>query len=175
MGGWHAVAIHRAGARVVAVVDPDEGRAASLAGRYPGSQVFTRLEDALSQTRPAVVHLCTPTATHHQQAEQALKAGANLLVEKPLAPTLEDTQDIFIQAEQNGLVVCPVHQFIFQDGIQRLQAWLPEAGDILQVFRHHSLGRRTGFTQPSWMRCSDILPHLSILQALLPGSPNSCR
>jgi predicted dehydrogenase len=175
MGRWHANAIRHAGGQVIAVVDSDEERATALAKRYIGAQVFTHLEDALSQAFPVVVHLCTPTFTHRDQAELALKAGAHLFIEKPLAATLQDTQEIFNLAEQRGLVVCPVHQFIFQDGVQRVQEWLPAAGDLLQIsFVIHSAGGAS-LAQSDWDALAlDILPHpLSLLQALLPGSLES--
>jgi predicted dehydrogenase len=172
MGGWHAAAIRRAGGKVIAVVDPNEERAAQLAARFQGAQVYTCLEDVLNQARPAVVHLCTPTATHRELAEQALKAGAHLFVEKPFASSLEDTQTILTLAEQRGLAVCPVHQFIFQDGVQRLQAWLRDSGDILQVsFTIRSAGGAGLPPNELDMLVADILPHpLSVLQSLLPGS-----
>jgi predicted dehydrogenase len=172
MGRWHAAAIHRAGGKVTAVVDSNEERATQLAARFQGAKAYTRLEEALNRARPAVVHLCTPTSTHREQAEQSLKAGAHLLVEKPLAPTLEDTEDIFTLAEQSGLAVCPVHQFIFQDGVQRLQTWLPDAGNILQIsFTIRSAGGIGLAPDQLDVLVADILPHpLSILQVLLPGS-----
>lgn len=175
MGGWHAEAIRKAGGRVLAVVDQDENRAAALAKRFNNAQIYTRLEDALSKVHPDIVHLCTPTSVHRQQAEQALKAGANLLVEKPLATTLEDTQEIFDLAEQQGLAVCPVHQFIFQDGVQRLQAWMPDAGDISQIsFMIRSAGGAALDSADLDSLVADILPHpLSLLQVLLPGSLES--
>jgi predicted dehydrogenase len=172
MGGWHAAAIRRAGGKVTAVVDSNEERATHLAARFRGAKAYTHLEEALSTARPEVVHLCTPTSAHRQQAEQALKAGAHLFVEKPLAPTLEDTQDIFTLAKENGLAVCPVHQFIFQDGVQRLQAWLPDAGNILQIsFTIRSAGGVGLSPDQLDVLVADILPHpLSVLQVLLPGS-----
>lgn len=172
MGSWHASAIRRAGGKVIAVVDPNGERATAFAARFRGARVYTNFEDALLQARPDVVHLCTPTSTHRQLAEQALQAGAHLFVEKPLAPTLEETQDIFRLAEQKSLAVCPVHQFIFQDGIQRLQTWLPDAGDVIQfscIIR--SAGGAGLDSNELDVLAADILPHpLSILQCLMPGS-----
>ncbi len=175
MGGWHASAVRHAGGKVTAVVDTDGKRATALATRFPGAQVFTHLEKALSESCPDVVHLCTPTSMHRQQAEQALKAGAHLFVEKPFASTFQDTQDIISLAEQNGLMVCPVHQFMFQDGVQHIQTWLPESGDILQVsFIIRSAGGVGLALAELDTLVADILPHpLSMLQALLPGSLES--
>ncbi len=172
MGRWHADAIRRAGARVIAVVDPDEARAVALTKRHRFAKMYPSLDDALSQVHPTVVHLCTPADLHRHQAEQALKAGAHVFIEKPLAQTLEDTRDILLLAEQYELLVCPVHQFIFQDGVQRLRHWLPSAEDIVQVsFTIHSAGGVGSPSQELNSLVADILPHpLSLLQFLLPGS-----
>ena len=172
MGRWHADAIRRAGGVVTAVVDPDEARAVALAKRYGSAKAFHRLDDVLNEARPAVVHLCTPANLHRQQAEQALKSGAHVFIEKPLAQNLKDTQEIISLAEQNKRLVCPVHQFVFQDGVQRLHKWISADGELTQVsFTIHSAG---GVGSPSHefdALVADILPHpLSLLQFLLPGS-----
>jgi predicted dehydrogenase len=84
MGRWHAAAIRRAGGKVIAVVDANEERATQLAAHLQGAQAYTCLEDVLNRALPAVVHLCTPTSTHRELAEQALKAGAHLFDRSPL-------------------------------------------------------------------------------------------
>ncbi|MEW6083112.1 MAG: Gfo/Idh/MocA family oxidoreductase [Chloroflexota bacterium] len=172
MGRWHADAIRRSGGRVIAVVDPDEKRAVELARRHAPARVYPCLEDALSQCRPTVVHLCTPANLHRQQAEQALNAGAHVIVEKPLAQTWADTQEILNLAEKNKLLVCPVHQFVFQDGAQRLRGWLASSGKIVQVsFTIRSAGGAGLPTKELDALVADILPHpLSLLQMLIPDS-----
>jgi len=175
MGRWHADAIRHAGEHVIAVVDPDEERAANLVKRLGGAVIYACLEDALSQTHPDVVHLCTPTSIHHKQTEQALKAGAHVLVEKPLAATWQGAQEIMALAKNTGLSVCPIHQFIFQDGVQHIKKWLQKSGRIAQVsFVIHSAGGIGLASGELDMLVAEIIPHpLSILQALLPGSLES--
>lgn len=172
MGRWHADAIRRAGVPIIAIVDPDEARALALAKRHPTARTYASLDDALSQCRPNVVHLCTPANHHRQQAEQALNAGAHAFIEKPLAQTLEDTQEILLLAERNKLLVCPVHQFVFQDGVQRLRPWLASSGKMVQVsFTIRSAGGACLVSDDLDALVADILPHpLSLLQALLPDS-----
>lgn len=175
MGRWHADAIRRAGAKIVAIVDPNEKRAVELAKRHGFAKVYPRLEDVLSQARPTVVHLCTPADLHRQQAELALNAGTHVIIEKPLCQTVQDTQDILSLAEQNKRFVCPVHQFVFQDGVQHLRNWLPSAGELTQVsFTIHSAGGAGSPSHELDALVADILPHpLSLLQSLLPGSLNA--
>lgn len=83
MGAHHARVL-AAEARLVAVVDRVPERAAALAARY-GAQAL----GALPSEVDAVV-VATPAASHAEWAQAALRAGAWVLVEKPLATDLED-------------------------------------------------------------------------------------
>lgn len=134
MGRWHADAARRAGARVVAVVDRDAGRATALAARHRSARTFGSLDDALSGTSDGastrVVHVCTPLASHVPVARAAIDAGCHVLVEKPLCEDSASADALFSAAAARRLVVCPVHQFLFQPGALRAAALLPTLGTL---------------------------------------------
>ncbi len=131
MGRWHAHAARKLGARVAAVVDPDPTRAVALAGRHGGCAPFARLEEALGAAPEAtIVHVCTPSAAHEALAGAALAAGRHVMVEKPLAPDLATTRRLLEAAAARGRLLCPVHQFVFQRGVLRAHALLPEFGPL---------------------------------------------
>lgn len=88
MGARHARHWAAAGARVLAVVDPDLPRAQASAAET-GAQATTDLHGALD-LRPDVVSVCTPTFLHAPTTIAALNAGAHVLCEKPAALTLAD-------------------------------------------------------------------------------------
>jgi predicted dehydrogenase len=88
MGSRHARHWASAGARVLAVVDPDAPRAERSAAET-GARALTELEGALAM-RPDVVSVCTPTYLHAPITIAALQAGAHVLCEKPAALTLAD-------------------------------------------------------------------------------------
>ena len=88
MGARHARHWAAAGARVVAVVDPDLPRAAAAAAET-GAAARSDLHGALA-LRPDVVSVCTPTFLHASTTLAALAAGAHVLCEKPAALTLAD-------------------------------------------------------------------------------------
>ena len=88
MGARHARHWAAAGARVVAVVDPDRTRA-ELAATETGAEPFTDASDALALA-PEAVSVCTPTFLHAHYAIAALEAGAHVLCEKPVALRLSD-------------------------------------------------------------------------------------
>lgn len=88
MGARHARHWAAAGARVVAVVDPDRPRA-EMAATETGAEAFTDAADAFALA-PEAVSVCTPTFLHAQYAIAALEAGAHVLCEKPVALKLSD-------------------------------------------------------------------------------------
>ncbi|MFN2321649.1 MAG: Gfo/Idh/MocA family protein [Trueperaceae bacterium] len=88
MGSRHARHWAGAGARVLAVVDPDLPRAEASAFET-GAEAMTDLDEALA-LRPDVVSVCTPTFLHAPTTIAALDVGAHVLCEKPAALTLAD-------------------------------------------------------------------------------------
>ncbi len=79
-------------ARLSAVVDPDPA-AAALAAQL-GVPHFAALDALLAQARPDGVILATPNALHVPQALACLAAGAGVLVEKPIAPTVAEGEQL---------------------------------------------------------------------------------
>jgi predicted dehydrogenase len=171
MGRWHAHELARAGGSVVAVVDPNAAAATGLAARHPGARSVATLEEALESTSPDVVHICTPTPTHVTLVKKGLDAGAHLLVEKPLAPDAEPTDELLRLAQQAGVHLCPVHQYVFQPGTMAGIEGLPRIEPLvhLEATLCSAGGREAPFS-PLDETAADILPHpLSVLERLLPG------
>ena len=169
MGRWHAHAARKAGSTVKAVVDRDAGSAGRLAAGH-GARAFSDPAAMLSEARPRVVHICTPLGTHEDLALQAIEAGAHVLVEKPLAPSLDSTRAILEAARRRGVLACPVHQFAFQRGVLAAAEALPSLGEALRVdFRIASAGGEGLDDDARDALVADILPHpFSVLQALWP-------
>lgn len=88
MGSRHARHWAAAGARVLAVVDPDRPRAEAAAAET-GARAMADLRSALA-LGPDVVSVCTPTHLHAPTTLAALEVGAHVLCEKPAALTLAD-------------------------------------------------------------------------------------
>lgn len=133
MGRWHAHAASRAGASVVAVIDPNARGASRLAKRCPGARAYAALETALEQCRIDVVHICTPTRSHFSLASVALARGKHVLIEKPATASAEEAEALVATARAGGLLIAPVHQFSFQRGFRRLRLDLDRLGDAARV------------------------------------------
>jgi len=74
-----------------AVVDTDVARAREVAARY-GARAFTSVEELLDGApEVAAVSVAVPTSAHLDVSRRLLEAGKHVLVEKPIAPTIEET------------------------------------------------------------------------------------
>jgi predicted dehydrogenase len=80
---------------VVAVCDLDKARAQFIAEKFGVPRHYGSFEAMLaSEPEMTAVHICTPTKTHHEMAIAALEAKKDVLVEKPLARTMKEAQEI---------------------------------------------------------------------------------
>lgn len=170
MGRWHAHYARQCGATICGVVDPYL-TAAELRGSLRGAAHFQQLQPLLQALKPDVLHVCTPAKTHAEMIEHGLAAGVHLLVEKPMAPDAEITGRLLRSSENKGLLLVPVHQFAFQDGVLNAQAALPGWGKLLHfdaVFCSAGAAGLAGEQLDDLM--ADILPHpLSLLDRFSPG------
>ena len=76
----------------VTVVDGTEERRIEAQRAFPGIAVAARLEDVLDDVDAVVV--ATPPSSHFSLAKMALEAGRHALVEKPLATSVEDCEEL---------------------------------------------------------------------------------
>lgn len=157
MGRWHAAAVARAGGELVAVVDPSLEKARALGGP---SDAMPSLEKLAGRARRIdVVHVCTPLATHAELTRTALDLGAHVVVEKPLAPDAPTTSTLLSEAATRGLLLVPVHQFLFQPGVQRLLAERERFGDLVRcLFETTTAGAEVSGADPDRI-VEEILPH----------------
>lgn len=170
MGRWHAYEIARVGGRVVAVVDPDPGRARDLAARAGGAAAVADLDEAPAGAE--VVHVCTPSGTHEPLIERALGGGRHVLVEKPLAADGEATERLVEAARDRGLLLGAVHQFPFQQGVRKLLGSRDRLGRLLHLAGEaRSAGAEGRPTEEKDRIALEILPHfLSLARRFVPAS-----
>ena len=96
----------------------------------PDVPVVAAVAQALESDIPAVV-IATPAETHYDLARQALAAGKDVFVEKPLALTYEQGADLVELAERKGRILMVGHVLEYHPGIMRL----------LELVRHGDLGK----------------------------------
>jgi len=118
--GYFAAFHHESWARmpgieVVAVCDrdPDKARAVQAA-HHPRAAVFDDVERMLGETGAGLVDLVTPPPTHAPLTALCAAAGADVICQKPLAPTLEEARRLVATAEDAGIRLAVHENFRFQ-------------------------------------------------------------
>ncbi|MFM1873907.1 MAG: hypothetical protein RL398_3329 [Planctomycetota bacterium] len=104
MGTSHARAYHRLASdfQIVGLVSRGPASRDKLAAELGGLPTFADFEQAYAATKPDVVSINTYPDTHAAIARTALAGGSHLFVEKPLAETVEEAQEIADLAKQHG-------------------------------------------------------------------------
>ena len=131
--------------RMVAVMDIDEERVAAAADEHR-AKPYGDLDALLSDTEVEAIHVCTPHNQHADQTVAAAEAGKHVLVEKPMALTVEDC-DRMIEACEAADRTLMVGQVIRHYPVSRKVKQLISDGAIGQV--GHLLRRRLGNFNPS--------------------------
>jgi predicted dehydrogenase len=104
---------------VVALCDINDSRRAALATSCGIAHQDARFEDLLSRDLD-FVDICTPSGLHHAQVMQAMRAGHNVVIEKPVGKSLAEVDEQIALAAETGRLACPIFQYRFGLGVQRL-------------------------------------------------------
>lgn len=113
------------GARLAGVFDPNPEAMARAAQAY-GVRAFASMEAILACPEIDAVCVLTPNGLHAPIALQALAAGKHVVVEKPMAITLEDADKLVAASEAAGLKVCVISQLRFSPAVQAVKRALEE-------------------------------------------------
>jgi predicted dehydrogenase len=96
------------GLTVTAVVTRSPERAAAVVHDHPGATVCADLDDLLA-TRCDLVVLASPNPLHAEQAVAVLAAGRAVVVDKPLATSVDAARRVRDEADRRGLLLSPFH------------------------------------------------------------------
>lgn len=119
MGRYHVgVFAELSNVQLVGIVDVDPRKIRDLAETYNtvASTDYRALVDKVD-----VVTVAVPTSLHYQVAREFLDAGVHVLIEKPIAPTLGEAQELFELAERRGVVLHVGHVERFNGAVQELK------------------------------------------------------
>jgi predicted dehydrogenase len=103
---------------LVGVVDIDAERVQAVAGRYE-TRAFADHRELIGQVDVASV--AVPTEEHVRVARDLLEAGISVLVEKPMAPTLEEARELFAVANRTGAILHVGHVERFNGAVDELK------------------------------------------------------
>ncbi len=157
--------------QLAAIADLDPEKLAKASRLYPGAQAIGSIEELLGREDIDAVAIATPLATHYPIAKQALESGKHVLVEKPLAASSRQCQELISIAESKGLALMVDHTFIYTGAVRKLKE-LAESGELGEVYYYDSVRVNLGLFQNDTNVLWDLATHdFSIMDFLVDKKP----
>lgn len=123
----HAEAIKKnEKANLLCVCDILEERAAEYKDKYGAEAHFTDYRKMLEYSGLDVVNICTPSGMHAEMGIAAAQAGKHVIVEKPMALSLKDADDLIEACDESGVKLAVCFQNRFNPPVQKLRRALEE-------------------------------------------------
>ncbi|MEM8875723.1 MAG: Gfo/Idh/MocA family oxidoreductase [Planctomycetota bacterium] len=116
-------------AKLECICDLNEEAARKVADKFGIPKVYTDFAKMLADEKPDIVDICTPPKTHKFLAVQAMDAGANAMIEKPMAMDVEESDAIIEARDRNGVSVMCCHSDLFYLSFMKARQMI-ESGEI---------------------------------------------
>ena len=149
------------------VAELSEERRSFVKSLYPKINISNDFNEILNDSDIEAVVISTPVNTHFDLATKALSAGKHILVEKPMAKSVEQIEQIGALAKKNNLVAMAGHTFLYNSAVRYLKQLIDKGdlGEIRYIYcQRLNLGRIRSDVDALW----NFAPHdISIIQYLL--------
>ena len=156
---------------LAAVCDLSPAARARAANRYPHLPTISDYRQLMEDKTIDGIVVALPMQLHASCALQALNHGKHVLVEKPLAMTVADCDELIAAAEERELTLMVGHTFIFNGGVRRAKEYL-ECGEIGNAYYVSMRRTNLGIVRNDGNAMWSLAPHdLSILKYWLGLEP----
>jgi phthalate 4,5-cis-dihydrodiol dehydrogenase len=122
---------------IVAAADIDPVILGRFAQDHAGVATYNSVEQLCADQKVKLVYIGTPTSLHSEQARIALEHGKHVLIEKPMAVTLEDAEVMIATADRNGMLLGVNVKHSFETRIQKIRA-IAQSGELGRLHMIHS-------------------------------------
>lgn len=157
--------------------DLSEKRLMHLKSLYPDVHGEMEFNNLVENPDLNAIVVATPVRFHYEMAKKALLAGKHTFIEKPMASSSAQCEELNAIAQEKGLVLMIGHTFLYSTPVRRIKE-IVEAGDIGEIqyisARRLNLGLFQNDINVTW----DLAPHdISIILYILGEQPVSvnCR
>lgn len=155
--------------RVKYVCDLDESRLSELVRQYPSIKMTKKSAELFNDKALDAVIIATPVASHFDLARQALAAGKHVLLEKPMAASIRECEELLSLAKKQRLLLMVDHTFLYTGAVRKIKE-LIEKGELGELYYFDSERINLGLIQPDVNVLWDLATHdISIMLHLFEG------
>ncbi len=159
--------------QVKVICDLDQDRLKHLEALYPGVETTTEFDAIVNDAEIDAVAIATPVHLHYEMARKSLEAGKHILIEKPMASSVDECVKLKELAEQNNLTLMVGHTFLYSQTVRKIKEII-KAGDLGEILYISSRRLNLGLFQTDINVAWDLAPHdISIILYIMETYPVS--
>lgn len=156
--------------RQVGCYDLDAERVRFVVQHYPSVRPFSSYDDILKSDVDGVA-IATPVSTHFSLGKKALENGKHLLLEKPMASSVAECEQLIELAARKNLLLMVDHTFVYTGAVQKIKEII-STGLVGDIYYLDSVRVNLGLFQHDVNVLWDLAPHdLSIMDYVLSRRP----
>ena len=153
------------------VCDLEEKRLKEVLRPYPGVRATTNVADIINDEDVQAIAIATPVHTHHSIAKDVLESGKHVLIEKPMAASVREGEDLVNTAEKRNLRLMCDHIFCYTGAVRKIQE-IVKSGLLGNLLYFDSVRVNLGLFQQDVNVVWDLAPHdLSIVDFIIDEKP----
>jgi UDP-2-acetamido-3-amino-2,3-dideoxy-glucuronate N-acetyltransferase len=160
---------------LAAICDSDAGQLRAFQVQYPGVRTVARFSEVLADRSIQAVAIATPAETHGAIVREALLAGKDVFVEKPLCLSVAEGKELVTLAREQGRILMVGHLLWYHPAVLRLRELIRqgELGRIRYIYSNRlNLGKIRREENILW----SFAPHdISVILGLLDEMPNAVQ
>ncbi|MES2211713.1 MAG: Gfo/Idh/MocA family oxidoreductase [Pseudomonadota bacterium] len=156
---------------LVAICESQSSRIALAKAHFPGVRAVEDFQVLLDDPKINAILIATPVSSHFSLAKQALQAGKDVLVEKPMTETVAQAEELIALAKLSNRILAVDHTFLFTGAVQKMKE-IVSSGQLGEILYMDSVRINLGLFQQDVNVISDLAPHdLSIMNYLIDKDP----
>ena len=152
------------------IVEQDKATLQMFLNKYPGVNGHSSIEDALIKDYDGYT-IATPAKTHFEISKTIINAQKNLLIEKPMALSIEEAEQLVLLSEKNKINAMVGHVLLFHPAVKKIKELLKrgDIGDLQYLYSNRlNLGKVRTEENVFW----SLAPHdIAIFQYLTDSVP----
>lgn len=159
------------GCDLKAICDYSPERLRHLVSLYPGLESYEEFDQFLEKSDVDAIAVATPVKHHYPLAKASLLAGKHTFIEKPMASSSAECEELIEIAQEKGLVLMVGHTFLYSEPVRKIKQ-IVMSGDVGEIRYINSQRLNLGLFQKDINVAWDLAPHdISIILHILGQLP----
>ena len=159
--------------QVIAVADSDWEKLKPIRLLYPTVRAATAADELLESDKIDALAIATPISSHYPLAKETSRRGKHVLIEKPMAATVRQSEELIELAAEQKRVLMVDHTFVYSGAVRKIRN-LIETGELGEIYYYDAVRINLGLFQRDLNVLWDLAPHdFSIVSYLIDKEPVS--